>query len=61
MTANLQGPIVINARDKKGRQIISTNRRHPVKIHILNEMEKRTAKLQEVQDSLDSDSKEGEG
>ena len=60
MTANLQGPIVINARDKKGKQIISTDRKHPVKIHILNEMEKRTTKLQEIQDSLDSDNKEGE-
>ena len=61
MTANLQGPIVINARDKMGRQIISTNRKHPVKIHILDEMERRTVKLQEVQDTLDSDKKEGKG
>ena len=60
MTANLQGPIVINIRDKKGRQIISTNRKHSVKMHILNEMEKRTAKLQEIQDSLDSGDKGGE-
>ena len=60
MTANLQGPIVINARDKKGRQIISSNSRHTVRAHILNEMEKRAIKLQEIQDSLDSGNEEGE-
>lgn len=60
MTANLQGPVVINAKDKKGRQIISTNSRHSVRVHILNEMEKRAAKLQEIQDSLDSGNEEGE-
>lgn len=60
MTANLQGPVVINAKDKKGRQIISTNSRHSVRVHILNEMERRTAKLQEIQDSLDSGNEEGE-
>ncbi len=61
MTANLQGPLVINAANRKGRQIISSNSRHSVKARILDEMEKRAAKLKEVQDSLESDQKDGEG
>ncbi|GAB4274123.1 MAG: flagellar assembly protein FliW [Candidatus Rifleibacteriota bacterium] len=61
MTANLQGPLVINAANRKGRQIISNNSRHSVKTRILDEMEKRAAKLKEIQDSLDSDQKEDEG
>ncbi|MFZ5950377.1 MAG: flagellar assembly protein FliW [Candidatus Rifleibacteriota bacterium] len=61
MTANLQGPLVINAANRKGRQVISSNSRHSVKARILDEMEKRAAKLKEVQDSLDSDQKDGEG
>lgn len=61
MTANLQGPVVINASNRNGRQIISSNSRHSVKARILDEMEKRAAKLQEIQDSLDSDTKEGDG
>ena len=61
MTANLQGPLVVNVKNRKARQIISTNRRHSVKVKILDEMEKRAAKLQEIQDDLDSDDKEGEG
>ena len=61
MTANLQGPLVINAANRGGRQIISNNSRHSVKARILDEMEKRAAKLKEVQDSLESDQKDGEG
>ncbi len=61
MTANLQGPIVVNAKSRHGRQVISTNSRHSVKVRILDEMEKRAAKLKEIQDSLDSDAKGGEG
>jgi len=61
MTANLQGPLVINAANRHGRQIISSNSRHSVKARILDEMEKRAAKLKEVQDSLESDQKDGEG
>jgi flagellar assembly factor FliW len=61
MTANLQGPLVINVKTRKGRQIISNNNRHSVKARILDEMEKRAAKIKEVQESLDSDQKEGEG
>eukprot|EP01156_Anaeramoeba_ignava_P006436 Anaeramoba_ignava/a348643_56.p3 GENE.a348643_56~~a348643_56.p3 ORF type:complete len:166 (+),score=6.02 a348643_56:703-1200(+) len=61
MTANLQGPLVVNVKNRKARQIISTNSRHSVKVKILDEMEKRAAKLQEIQDDLDSDTKEGEG
>jgi flagellar assembly factor FliW len=61
MTANLQGPLVINAANRKARQIISNNSRHSVKARIIDEMEKRAVKLKEVQESLDSDKKEGEG
>ncbi|MGM0598724.1 MAG: flagellar assembly protein FliW [Candidatus Rifleibacteriota bacterium] len=61
MTANLQGPLVINVKTRKGRQIISNNNRHSVKARILDEMEKRAAKIKEVQESLDSDQKEDEG
>ena len=61
MTANLQGPLVINAASRKGRQIISTNARHLVKTKIIDEMEKRAQKLQEIQDSLDADPKEAKG
>lgn len=60
MTANLQGPVVINAANRKGRQVISSNSRHSVKVRILDEMERRAAKLKEVQDSLDSNPGEGE-
>ena len=61
MTANLQGPLVINAANRQGRQIISSNSRHSVKVRILDEMERRAAKLKEVQKSLNPESKEGEG
>ena len=61
MTANLQGPLVINAANHQGRQVISSNNRHSVRVRILDEMEKRAAKLKEVKDSLDPASKGGEG
>ncbi len=61
MTANLQGPILINAANRHARQIISSNPRHSVKARILTEMEKRAKKLQEVQDSLKQADKEQEG
>lgn len=61
MTANLQGPLVVNAANRKGRQIISSNSRHSTKVRILDEMEKRAAKIKEVQDSLDPEGKGGEG
>lgn len=40
MTANLQGPIVINLSKNMGRQVISTNQNHKLKHYILEEMEK---------------------
>lgn len=39
MTANLQGPLVINTKEKLGRQVISTNPRHKIKHYILEEMQ----------------------
>lgn len=45
MTANLQGPIIINTVEKIGKQVISTNPRHKTKHYILEEMNE----LQEMQ------------
>jgi flagellar assembly factor FliW len=61
MTANLQGPVVINAKNRKGRQVISTNPNHLVKTRVIDEMAKREAELKKVKDSLDSDKKEDKG
>jgi flagellar assembly factor FliW len=47
MTANLQGPIVINALNKKAKQIISTNAKHKLKHFILEEMQINSSKLKE--------------
>lgn len=38
MTANLQGPVVINKRNKQGRQLISTNSSWGVRHYILEEL-----------------------
>lgn len=38
MTANLQGPVVINRILKKGKQVISTSPKHKLKHFILDEM-----------------------
>lgn len=43
MTANLQGPVVVNKSNKTARQIISTNPKHKIKHYILKEMEKNIA------------------
>ncbi|BDU51079.1 flagellar assembly protein FliW [Haliovirga abyssi] len=48
MTANLQGPIVINAKRKIAKQVISTNSRHKLKHYVLEEMEKNLPSDQEV-------------
>lgn len=40
MTANLQGPVVINTVKKIGKQVISTNSKHKLKHYILEEMQK---------------------
>jgi len=39
MTANLQGPIVINKIKKLGKQVISTNPKHKLKHYILEEIQ----------------------
>ena len=43
MTANLQGPIIINPNSMKGRQAISMNDKYHVKHLILEEMKKAEA------------------
>lgn len=43
MTANLQGPVVVNKKHKIARQVISTNPKHKIKHYILKEMEKNIA------------------
>ena len=40
MTANLQGPVIINPSTRKGRQAISLSDRYGVRHRILNEMKK---------------------
>ncbi len=40
MTANLQGPIIINPKKKLGRQVISLSDKYSVKHKILDEMKK---------------------
>ena len=39
MTANLQGPVLINAEKKIGRQVISNNDNHAVRVSIMDSME----------------------
>ena len=39
MTANLQGPVLINGKNKIGRQVISNNSRHSVRTPILQQLE----------------------
>ena len=57
MTANLQGPLLINAANRQARKVISSNPHHTVKARILTEMERRAKKLKEIQNSLNSDEK----
>ncbi len=38
MTANLQGPVIININKKLGKQAITLNENHPVKCLMLDEM-----------------------
>jgi len=38
MTANLQGPILLNKKNKKGRQSISNNENHLVRVPILEQI-----------------------
>ena len=52
MTANLQGPLLINVVNRKGRQIISSNPKHLIKTKILDEMQIRARKIQELNKSL---------
>ena len=44
ISVNLKGPLIINAINRKGRQIISNNPNHSVKTKILDEMHKSRAK-----------------
>jgi flagellar assembly factor FliW len=44
MTANLQGPIIINSKKKLGRQVISLSDKYSVKHKILDEMKKLESK-----------------
>lgn len=39
MTANMQGPILLNLTQKSGRQIISLNNEHEVRVPILSQLE----------------------
>ncbi len=39
MTANLQGPVLLNAKQQIGRQVISHHSRHHVRVKILQQVE----------------------
>ncbi|TGN17172.1 flagellar assembly protein FliW [Leptospira idonii] len=39
MTANLQGPIIINGKEGKGKQFISRDENHPIRKSIVESME----------------------
>ncbi len=45
ISANLCGPIVINAVNRMGAQVISSNPEHLVKHYIIDELKKNTARL----------------
>ncbi|MBF0405999.1 MAG: flagellar assembly protein FliW [Candidatus Riflebacteria bacterium] len=64
MTANLQGPLVINIQNRKGKQIISTNQKHSVKVKVVDELAKREAKIKEAEKANKSEAPrvvEGQG
>lgn len=42
MTANLQGPVILNVKERVGRQAISTNDRYKIRHSIMQEMSKKT-------------------
>lgn len=44
MTANLQGPVIINPRTRKGKQAISLSDKYRVRHTILDELKKRAKK-----------------
>ena len=50
MTANLQGPIVINSSEMLAKQIISTNPSHRLKVPVLKELEKNLKRLEKEVD-----------
>ncbi|MCU0824965.1 MAG: flagellar assembly protein FliW [Leptospira sp.] len=43
MTANLQGPIIINGKLGKGRQFISRDENHPIRKNIVESMEEMSS------------------
>lgn len=42
MTANLQGPVIINRKNKRGKQIITNNSNYGIKHNILKEMKEKS-------------------
>jgi flagellar assembly factor FliW len=44
MTANLQGPIIVNSEKRKGKQAISLSDKYRVRHNIMEEMKKRAGK-----------------
>lgn len=42
MTANLMGPVIINMKDKKGRQVISLCDKYKTKHRVLDELQAKT-------------------
>lgn len=54
MTANLQGPLVINAIKMTAKQVISTSPKHKLKHFILDEMEAMVAKKKDKANTSES-------
>ncbi|PJZ81572.1 flagellar assembly protein FliW [Leptospira meyeri] len=43
MTANLQGPIILNGKEGKGKQCISRDENHPIRKNIIESMEEMSS------------------
>lgn len=48
ISANLCGPLVINSRNRQGKQIVSVDPKHQIKHYIIEEMQKNSARLAAV-------------
>lgn len=51
ISANLMGPIIINRKTRKAKQVISENDEYTVKHYIIEEMKKQKEKLVEKEDA----------
>lgn len=61
MTANLQGPLIINKSNRKARQVIISDGRFKVKHFILKEMQERGKKLAALKEKKPASDKNSTG